>query len=75
MSQSARSALLVVPLSRARIASFCCAVIPPFSTGTLGNFVNDFSIRKALIEKLLLDFEHGDIESGRGADLRNAGTH
>jgi len=44
MSQSAKSDLLVVPLSRARIASFCCAVIPPFSTGRSANFAKDFSI-------------------------------
>src|ERR1700723_4012095 len=44
MSQSARSDLLVVPFSRARIASFCCAVIPPFSTGRSANFAKDFSI-------------------------------
>src|SRR5579859_5644026 len=44
ISQSAKSALLVVPLSRARIATFCSAVIPPFSTGRSANFASDFSI-------------------------------
>src|SRR5580700_2582074 len=44
ISQSARSALLVVPLSRARIASFCAEVIPPFSTGRSANLAKDFSI-------------------------------
>src|ERR1700685_843835 len=44
MSQSASSALLVVPFSRARISSFCCAVIPPFSTGRSANLAKDFSI-------------------------------
>ncbi len=44
MSQSARYALLVVPLRRARTASFCCGVIPPFSTGRSANLAKDFSI-------------------------------
>src|SRR6202167_6545909 len=44
MSQSARSCLLVVPLRRARIASFCWAVMPPFSGGRSANLASDFSI-------------------------------
>src|SRR5579864_9548157 len=44
MSQSASSDLLVVPRSRARAASFCCPVIPPFSTGRSAHFARDFSI-------------------------------
>src|ERR1051325_3616103 len=44
MSQSARSDLFVVPLRRARASSFCCPVMPPFSTGRSANFANDLSI-------------------------------
>src|SRR5713226_1864410 len=44
MSQSARSSFFVVPFNRARISSFCCGVIPPFSTGRSANFASDFSI-------------------------------
>ena len=30
---------------------------------------------KTLVEIFLLDFEYGDVESGRGGDLGDAGTH
>jgi len=66
----------IVPFRRARISSFCCGVIPPFSTGRSENFASDFSIpAEALVEIFLFDFEHRDVESARRADLRYAGTH
>ncbi len=76
MSQSARSALLVVPLSRARIASFCCRRDPALFDRPLGKLGQRLlNPGKALVEILLLDFKHSHIKPSRSANLRNAGTH
>ena len=71
MSQSARSCMLVVPLSRARTA--CGVSLMRALLGELRQRLLDPG--KTFVEKLLLDFEHGDVEPGRGRDLRDARAH
>ena len=71
MSQSARSCMLVVPFRRARTACGVSLSVP-FSAN-FGQRLLDAG--ETLVEILLLDFENGDVESGRGRDLRDARAH
>ena len=72
----ARSDLLVVPFSRARDRVFLLSRDPALLHRPLGKLRQRFlDPSKALVEILLLDLKHGDVEASHRANLRDARTH
>ena len=76
MSQSARSCMLVVPLSRACAAVFCSAVDAALFDAALDQARQRLlDAGKTFVEKFLLLLENHDVEARRGRDLRDARAH
>ena len=76
MSQSARSAMLVVPFSRDCASVFCSG-----GQAALGRAALDqarqrlLDSRETLVEKFLLLLQHRHVETRGGRDLRDARAH